>query len=110
MSILIVLAVAYFTPAIVAACRSHHNGVAIFMLNLLAGWTFVGWVAAAVWACTSRPAVRLVPVVPVPAQALPPQTVRALGLGAVAAALPAPQAPVRQRWASPLARTADARQ
>jgi hypothetical protein len=28
--------------------------VAIFFLNLFLGWTFLGWVAAFVWACTSN--------------------------------------------------------
>jgi Superinfection immunity protein len=42
----------YFIPAGVAAFREHHNFGAIFMLNLLLGWTFVGWVVALVWACT----------------------------------------------------------
>lgn len=40
----------YFLPALVADRRAHKNLTAIFVLNLLAGWTFVGWVAALVWA------------------------------------------------------------
>ena len=40
----------YFVPAIVG--RNKKNAQAIFMLNLLAGWTFIGWVVAMVWACT----------------------------------------------------------
>jgi hypothetical protein len=43
----------YFLPWIVAAARGHHNAGAIFLLNLLAGWTFAGWVGALVWACTN---------------------------------------------------------
>jgi cytochrome c biogenesis protein CcdA len=43
----------YFLPTIVAASRGHHNRSAIFMLNLLTGWTFVGWVAAFVWSYTA---------------------------------------------------------
>jgi hypothetical protein len=43
---------AYVTPSIIAAARAHHNAGAIFALNLLLGWTFVGWVAAIVWALT----------------------------------------------------------
>jgi len=43
----------YFFPACVASIRNHHNSTAIFMLNLLLGWTFIGWVVALVWACTA---------------------------------------------------------
>ena len=44
----------YFIPAIVAAFKQHHNQTAIFFLNMFLGWTFIGWVAALVWA-VSRP-------------------------------------------------------
>lgn len=47
--IVIVLVLVYFLPSIVAYSRAHKNKVAIFFLNLLAGWTFIGWVAAFVW-------------------------------------------------------------
>jgi hypothetical protein len=40
----------YLAPAIVALARRHHNRGAIFVLNLLLGWTLVGWVVALVWA------------------------------------------------------------
>ena len=48
----------YFIPTIVAAMREHHQQGAIFMLNLLLGWTVLGWAAALIWACTAvnRPA------------------------------------------------------
>ena len=39
----------YFLPAIVAFYRGHHNKMAILVLNLLLGWTFLGWVAALIW-------------------------------------------------------------
>jgi hypothetical protein len=42
----------YFVPWLIAVWRGHHNTLAIFALNLLLGWTFLGWVAAVVWACT----------------------------------------------------------
>ena len=45
---------AYFLPTIVAAARKHNNEGAIFALNLLLGWTFLGWVAALVWALTDN--------------------------------------------------------
>lgn len=49
--VLIILAMAfYFIPTMVAV--NHKQFAAIFMLNLLLGWTFIFWVAALVWACT----------------------------------------------------------
>ncbi|WP_036792018.1 superinfection immunity protein [Pleomorphomonas koreensis] len=50
--ILIGLAV-YFIPTFVAGHRQHHNLAAIFMLNLLLGWTFLGWALSLVWALTA---------------------------------------------------------
>ncbi len=40
----------YFVPTIIAVIRKTKNLVGIIVLNLLAGWTFFGWVAALVWA------------------------------------------------------------
>jgi hypothetical protein len=42
----------YCVPWIVAQCRHHHQTLAIAVLNICLGWTFVGWVVALVWACT----------------------------------------------------------
>ena len=54
MSVFMILLIAwiYFVPALVARRRRHHNRVAIFALNLLAGWTAVGWIIVLVWALT----------------------------------------------------------
>lgn len=41
---------AYLLPSFVATSRKRRNSSAIFCLNLLTGWTFVGWVASLVWA------------------------------------------------------------
>jgi uncharacterized membrane protein YqaE (UPF0057 family) len=43
----------YFLPIIVASSRGHHQAFAIFMLNLLLGWTLLGWVAALIWSFTA---------------------------------------------------------
>ncbi|WP_329743499.1 superinfection immunity protein [Dyella sp. A6] len=40
----------YFLPAIVATSRKHPNATAICVLDLLLGWTLLGWVIALVWA------------------------------------------------------------
>jgi hypothetical protein len=55
---LIALAV-YFMPTIVAANRKKSNTTAIFVLDLLLGWTLIGWVVALVWALAqeARPTV-----------------------------------------------------
>jgi len=46
----------YLLPSIVARKRRHPNETAIVVLNVLAGWTFIGWVGALVWACVNQPA------------------------------------------------------
>ena len=51
--IVLVVLVPYFIPAIVGRLRRHPNAVAIFALNLLLGWTVLGWVAALVWGLTN---------------------------------------------------------
>ena len=48
-SVVLVLAV-YFLPAIIG--RRKRNASAIFALNLLLGWSIIGWVGALVWALT----------------------------------------------------------
>jgi len=40
----------YFAPGLIAGFRNHRNTNAIFILNIFLGWTFIGWVAALVWA------------------------------------------------------------
>ncbi len=40
----------YCLPGLIAYRRGHPERVAIGALNLLLGWTFLGWVAALVWA------------------------------------------------------------
>jgi hypothetical protein len=47
---LLVALCSYLLPTIVAATSSKRNTGAIFALNLLLGWTLIGWVAALVWA------------------------------------------------------------
>jgi hypothetical protein len=51
-AILLILIPVYFLPAIIANFRKHSKKTAIRVLNVLAGWTFVGWIVAAVWAYT----------------------------------------------------------
>jgi hypothetical protein len=51
--LLLISGAVYFLPAIVAWKRYHRNRLAIVVLNVLLGWTLVGWVVAIVWACTA---------------------------------------------------------
>lgn len=50
MEFFIVCGVLYFMPAFSAHLNDKKNTAAIFLLNLLLGWTFIGWVVAFVWA------------------------------------------------------------
>ena len=38
----------YFLPTLIAFLRQHKNKLAIFLLNLLLGWTVLGWVVSLV--------------------------------------------------------------
>jgi T4 superinfection immunity protein len=40
----------YALPAILAAYRRHPRSEAVAVLNLLLGWTVLGWIAALLWA------------------------------------------------------------
>ncbi len=42
--------VMYFIPTLIARGRQAQHTVALFALNLLLGWTLIGWVAAIIWA------------------------------------------------------------
>ena len=50
----LVILIVYFLPAISAKAKDARNAAAIFVLNLLVGWTFIGWVVALVWACSAN--------------------------------------------------------
>lgn len=41
----------YFLPTIIAIRRGH-RATGIFVLNLLFGWTVIGWIAMLAWAFT----------------------------------------------------------
>lgn len=61
-------ALLYFIPSIVASRRKHPNATAIFVLNLLLGGTVIGWAVALIWAVSKDPAlgveVRTAPAAP----------------------------------------------
>jgi hypothetical protein len=51
--IIFVLLFPYFLPTIIAIVRRKANAGGIFVLNLLLGWTLIGWVGALVWALSA---------------------------------------------------------
>jgi hypothetical protein len=56
----------YFFPSAIAIDRRHRNRLAIAVLNLVGGWTLVGWVIALVWSCSAD-------VEPRPEKPVPPR-------------------------------------
>ena len=62
MTFLILSMLLYFLPTMIA--RDKHDVMAIFIVNLLFGWTIIGWFVALIWACSAERyiAVRAVPV------------------------------------------------
>lgn len=56
MDILLIAAIfAYLLPTIICVSRGKvHGDAGVFLLNLLLGWTVVGWLVAFVWACSGK--------------------------------------------------------
>ncbi len=52
--VIVAIVAMFFMPSLIAHSRKHKNAMAIFVLNLLLGWTVLGWVFACVWACTNN--------------------------------------------------------
>ncbi|HEY2920885.1 MAG TPA: superinfection immunity protein [Candidatus Binatia bacterium] len=45
----------YFLPVIIAAkLETKHEGM-IFLINIVFGWTVLGWIAALIWAIVETP-------------------------------------------------------
>jgi hypothetical protein len=53
MTFLVFATLLYFLPTIVG--HNKRDVLGIFLVNLLFGWTFIGWIIAMVWACTAEP-------------------------------------------------------
>lgn len=45
----------YLLPSVIAGQRKTQHGGAIFFINLIFGWTVLGWIAALIWACVEKP-------------------------------------------------------
>ena len=44
----------YFIPTILAYDHNHSKHKAILVMNILLGWTVIGWALAIIWACTEK--------------------------------------------------------
>ena len=64
---ILVLMFLYLVPTLIAAARHRQNRIAICNLNLLLGWTLIGWIVAIVWSL-SRDAAIVTPSAPAAAQ------------------------------------------
>ena len=51
--ILIPMFLVYFIPVLIVVLRRAKNTLGIVLVNVLAGWTFVGWLIALIWAIIS---------------------------------------------------------
>lgn len=50
---LLIIAAIYLLPAIIASSRNHINTGAIWILNIVLGWSGIGWIAALIWSFTN---------------------------------------------------------
>ncbi|MFI5096267.1 MAG: superinfection immunity protein [Candidatus Acidiferrales bacterium] len=48
--LLLLSLVIYFIPSMWAASKHSNKSTGIFLLNLLLGWTVIGWIGALIWA------------------------------------------------------------
>lgn len=62
--VVLILILVYFLPTFICVGREHPSKTAIIVLNILAGWTFLGWLVAIVWSFTSPNAPASPPVRP----------------------------------------------
>ena len=61
--VVVFVLLAYFLPSLIGSNK--RNAGAIFALNLLLGWTLIGWVVSLVWALTKENAPNTIVVQPV---------------------------------------------
>lgn len=47
-----IVAVCYLLPSVIALLRRHHSKGAIVAVNILLGWSVVGWLWAFIWSLT----------------------------------------------------------
>lgn len=54
MEFILLFVVFFFAPSLVAWQRKHNNRAPIILMNILLGWTVIGWVIAIIWAWTDN--------------------------------------------------------
>lgn len=52
----------YFLPTIIVEIRGAEHGARILWVNLIFGWTVLGWIAALIWALTKKAPTKVEPV------------------------------------------------
>lgn len=52
--LLMAFLIVYFVPSSIAFYRNHTYKAGILALNLLLGWTFIGWVVSMVWSVVDK--------------------------------------------------------
>jgi len=45
----------YFIPSFIATLRDAQHSRMIFLINLVFGWTVLGWIASLIWAIVESP-------------------------------------------------------
>lgn len=53
----------YLLPAMIASIRQVEHDGAIIAINVVFGWTVLGWIAALIWAVVEKPRGKVEPVV-----------------------------------------------
>jgi Superinfection immunity protein len=53
--LIIVVIIGYFFPFYIALIRNHYRKVLIFLLNLIFGWSGIGWIALLIYSIASKP-------------------------------------------------------
>ena len=53
--LLFLIAVLYLLPAILAFGRDHPRRQQLGLMNILFGWTLIGWILVFLWALMARP-------------------------------------------------------
>lgn len=53
----LIAAAVYLLPTVVALARGHRNRASIMVVNIMLGWTLLGWVISMTWAVAAAPQV-----------------------------------------------------